>query len=375
LHVEATSSCSANRVLGLCDPTFAGTFGVPVITDTTDKLGWTIGGGFEAALWSNWIARAEYRYSDFGTITNTDVRSGPLRPLTVTYDLAVRTHTATVGLAYKFGDPVASVAPTGISMLVNAPPGANVGVPPWTGYYVGAGVGIRSTLTDAIVLDASVVGNSLTSECRALAAGGGCTTSEPIHDTAFRFSPYTGFNWQVAQVWVLGVEGDVGLANKTTTLNGMLYPFNSFGINATAPNTFSLKTTWDASARARIGYLFIPSIMVYATGGPAWMHIEATSNCNTLDVALCAPGSLSPATITDTTNKLGWTIGGGFEAALWSNWIVRAEYRYSDFGTITNTDTRTNGGGVPPAPLPVIVTYDLALKTHTATFGLAYKFN
>jgi outer membrane immunogenic protein len=85
-------------------------------------------------------------------------------------------------------------------------------------------------------------------------------------------------------------------------------------------------------------------------------------------VFLCAPGSLSPATITDSTNNLGWTIGGGFEAALWPNWIARAEYRYSDFGTITNTDTRTNGGGVPPAPLSLIVTYDL-------TFALAYKFN
>jgi opacity protein-like surface antigen len=39
-----------------------------------------------------------------------------------------------------------------------------------------------------------------------------------------------------------------------------------------------------------------------------------------------------------------------FEAALWSDWIARAEYRYSDFGTITNTDTRTHGGGVRPHP-------------------------
>jgi outer membrane immunogenic protein len=59
-------------------------------------------------LWGNWIARGEYRYADFGTISNTDTRSAGGPPFIVSYDVRVRTHTATLGVAYKFdwGNPV-----------------------------------------------------------------------------------------------------------------------------------------------------------------------------------------------------------------------------------------------------------------------------
>jgi outer membrane immunogenic protein len=53
------------------------------------------------------------------------------------------------------------------------------------------------------------------------------------------------------------------------------------------------------------------------------------------------------------------------------NWIVRGEYRYADFGTITNTDTRTCAGCVLSS---FAITDTLRLRTQTATFGIAYKF-
>ncbi len=89
---------------GSCQPTL---LGPPVITHAHNRLGWTAGGGIEAMLWSSWIARAEYRYADFGTISNTDTRIAPLLldgTEIVSYDVRVRTHTALLGLAYKFGD-------------------------------------------------------------------------------------------------------------------------------------------------------------------------------------------------------------------------------------------------------------------------------
>jgi outer membrane immunogenic protein len=370
LRAEATSNCSSNPLLGLCDPNFSFRYGAPVITDVTTKLGWTAGVGLEAALGSNWVARGEYRYSDYGTITNTDVRTGPNNPLTVTYDLSIKTHTATLGLAYKFGEPIEPVGfPAG---PYKATP---VAAPTWTGAHVGAGLGIRSTVTNAQVIAALNAGNSLASMCSSLAAGGGCTINEPIDDTAFRFSPYAGFNWQFAPRWITGIEADVGLADRTTTLNGMFLPFNSTGISGLAEDTFSVKTTWDASLRGRIGFSPAPWLMAYATGGPAWLHVTATSTCNTVEAGRCAPGSFSPSVISDSTTKFGWTVGAGLEAQLRSNWIARAEYRYSDFGTITNTDVRQNGGGALPFPLPLIVTYDLTIRTHTMTLGVAYKFD
>lgn len=69
-------------------------------TNETTRTGWTLGGGIETMLMGNWLARAEYRYADYGKIDNTFF-AGTADRFTVSEDL--RTHTALVGLAYKFG--------------------------------------------------------------------------------------------------------------------------------------------------------------------------------------------------------------------------------------------------------------------------------
>jgi outer membrane immunogenic protein len=356
LHVESTSHCNP---LGRCAP---GVLGPGVITDARTKTGWTIGGGLEAMLWPNWIARAEYRYADFGTISHADTRTIPTGLVeVVSYDVRARTHTATFGLAYKFLDgnaPAASAIPVKAPMHKAPSP---VALPSWGGLYAGLGVGTRSTRTEATVTDVSSSAASLAQVCAFLAPLGGCVTSEPLNDTAFRVGPYLGLNWQAAPQWVLGVEGDWGFADKTTTLAVVSYPA-SFLMGG-ANETFSVKTTWDASVRGRVGFLTSPSVLVYATGGVAWLHVESTGTCT----AFC--GGFRPIAITNSHTKTGWTVGGGLEAMLWGNWIARGEYRYADFGTISNTDQRTLGPDV------VTVNYDLRMKAHTATFGLAYKLD
>jgi outer membrane immunogenic protein len=68
-------------------------------------------------------------------------------------------------------------------------------------------------------------------------------------------------------------------------------------------------------------------------------------------------------------------LGGGIEAMLGGNWLVRAEYRYADFGTINFTDVRICTGCTFPAQAsPLVVTNALRVTTQTATVGLAYKF-
>jgi outer membrane immunogenic protein len=66
------------------------------------KSGWVAGGGVEAMLDTDWIARAEYLHYDFGSVTNTlagDQQS-------TTWSRAFRYETVRVGLSYKFGGPV-----------------------------------------------------------------------------------------------------------------------------------------------------------------------------------------------------------------------------------------------------------------------------
>src|SRR5437879_2610419 len=174
----------------------------------------------------------------------------------------------------------------------------------WSGFYVGLGAGFRSTKTDSTVTAFTLGGANQLAGCPAFAAFGGCVFGEPINDTAFRINPYAGFNFQIAPRWVVGIEGDIGVADKQTTLGGMAYPVTGI-ITGLAADSFSVKTTWDASARARVGYLVNPAIMLYATGGASWLHVDVTSTCNPRINGICSPVATSgPLSITDSTNKV-----------------------------------------------------------------------
>jgi outer membrane immunogenic protein len=272
---------------------------------------------------------------------------------------------------------IAVAAPAGAADLALPAP-APVAAPSWTGFYVGAGLGFRSSNTNATVTSATTTVGALgpfnliaNNGCN---AGVPCALGEPFNGTSFRFAPYLGYDWQIAPRWVVGLEGDFGIGNQTTSLNGGFYPAPTVlaGISA---DSFAVKTTWDASARVRAGYLVDPTVLFYVTGGPAWLRIEPTSNCSTAAAGNCPPGALAPAVITDGTTRLGGTVGAGIEAMLWANWMVRFEYRYANFGTISNTDLRTCPASGCGAAFTETVGYNVKVQTHTATFGLAYEFS
>jgi outer membrane immunogenic protein len=61
--------------------------------------GWTIGGGLEWMVTNHWLARAEYRYSDFGKWNNTYFSGTPDQ---INTTIKFTTQIATVGLAYKW---------------------------------------------------------------------------------------------------------------------------------------------------------------------------------------------------------------------------------------------------------------------------------
>jgi outer membrane immunogenic protein len=68
-------------------------------TDT--RIGWTIGGGAEWRFAPQWIARAEYRYSDYGKNTYSFFTTTPVDSFTASIE--TRTHTVYAGLSYLFG--------------------------------------------------------------------------------------------------------------------------------------------------------------------------------------------------------------------------------------------------------------------------------
>jgi outer membrane immunogenic protein len=412
MRVEQTSNCGTVSTNSLCSPTNGGNYGPLTTSHAATLLGWTIGGGLEGNVFGNWLARAEYRYADYGTWNTTDTRTcgtGPcffgftaVETLSVNTAVKLQTHTAMFGLAYKFGDaPSAAYADAyaadySAKPFYKAPPAAAFA---WTGFHVGADVGLRSAVADATVTSATLTGPGIVGVpggdllapafCIASLAGT-CGTSASLDNTAFRAGLYAGYDYQIAPRWVVGVEGDWGWADESVTISGRDSAATNIVFTAGGANSsYSLSTTWDASLRARGGFLATPSILVYATGGASWLHVESTSACGTTPNAFaCGPtlglNPYGPATITNSDTLLGWTIGGGLEGNVFGNWLARAEYRYADYGTWTTTDVRTcpatgpgciAGPGITGGPGSALtVNTGIRLQTHTAMFGLGYKF-
>ena len=129
---------------------------------------------------------------------------------------------------------------------------------------------------------------------------------------------------------------------------------------------------WDASARGRIGYLVSPNVLFYGTGGIAWQSIQGSATCqNSVTDAVCPGLAGSPfSTATNSTVRTGWTVGGGIDARIYGNWMLRGEYRYSDFGT-WNTSYVLGAGG--PASAQTVGT-QLKINTQMGMVGIAYRF-
>ncbi len=69
-------------------------------------IGWTVGAGFEYQMTEHWSARLDYQYADFGNFSQTLLTAGRNAIFEyddrVTANVAIHTHTATVGVGYKF---------------------------------------------------------------------------------------------------------------------------------------------------------------------------------------------------------------------------------------------------------------------------------
>ena len=243
----------------------------------------------------------------------------------------------------------------------------------WTGFYVGGDVGLRGATAQAATRSIFETATGFDT-CE---NGSNCFFDEHLNSFGFRWGVFAGYNWQVSPAWVVGVEGDWGWANQQNTITGMVFPGGPFLASGDSGDSFRVRSKWDASARARLGYLATPSTLFYLTAGAAWLHFDATATCGAEDPqATCFPLNPPPFSITSSATKVGWTVGAGLETLLWSNWFVRAEYRYADFGSATFVDSifapAPRCAGCVPGT--TTATFDVHVQTHTALFGLGYRF-
>ena len=95
---------------------------------------------------------------------------------------------------------------------------------------------------------------------------------------------FAGYDWQVAPKWVTGIEGDIAFGDSSMRRGGIPGTYGNGccggvwlcvpGIEAEQVDSATVKLGWDASMRARLGYLTTPNILVYGTGGVAFQQMS-----------------------------------------------------------------------------------------------------
>lgn len=238
----------------------------------------------------------------------------------------------------------------------------------WTGFYLGATFGIKQS-------DANWTTTSLDNP---LAPPGAFVIdgSSPAkyRSSAGRIGGLLGYDVQIGPQWVAGLEFDAAYSDGEKTIAGIPGCAIAciFGTPGPSADSSSVKSRWDASARARLGFLVTPNVLIYGTGGIAWQSMQATATCqNGLADAVCPVLAGNPfSTVTNNADRIGWTVGGGIDARISGNWMLRGEYRYSDFGTWNNSFALGAGG----PPTATTVGSQLKINTQIGLVGVVYKF-
>ena len=73
--------------------------------------------------------------------------------------------------------------------------------------------------------------------------------------------------------------------------------------NPPPDSSYTVRTGWDASLRGRLGVLVTPGLLLYGTGGAAWIDTEITSSCGP---TTCFPGTVLPQRGTNPLKVTQW---------------------------------------------------------------------
>jgi len=210
----------------------------------------------------------------------------------------------------------------------------------WTGCYAGLNAGAAWTRVDQnLTVPAPVNAN--------FELGG--------RETGFTGGGQVGCNWQNAQNWVFGLEGDFNYLSAKRS--GSF----SFAGEDTAGHMES-RLRWFATLRGRFGVTLSPTL-IYVTGGAAFGDV--TSSVSATGTGEVYAGSYSAI-------RTGWTVGGGVEHSIDPRWTAKLEYLYYDLGSFSFNVDRVSGTATN---VPATWFANGKIDGHILRLGINYRFS
>jgi outer membrane immunogenic protein len=196
----------------------------------------------------------------------------------------------------------------------------------WSGFYIGAGIGVGTTVHGIGIDNAPIIVDD--------------AYFNGIGGEGFFGELSIGYDYMVSPRFLIGAFADAHYGNIGPELDG------GDLINADLENTYGF------DVGGRLGYLFNPTTLGYVLGGYAWQRFE-------LD------GSLLGTPFDFEEERDGFVVGVGMETVLTGAWTLKTEYRYSYYGddTVFSFDDGDTFSDVYVEP-----------STHTFTLGVNYKF-
>lgn len=239
------------------------------------------------------------------------------------------------------------------SQIEDMPPAPDMSMN-WAGFYFGGFGGLSQTRfrTDKGVLDianGNFNGTVVLNEMNP----GQLVLSTPRNDRGPTYGAFAGYNYAFGDV-ILGVEAEYSRVDQETTastLEGRRVPSGDV-IVASVQNA---RLNDYFNARVRFGYAYgrlLPYFTIGATAGRFDTNIAVASDWRSTASNYTASYFGWPRSIGGAKKDVwgyGWSVGGGMEAALTENLIVRGEYLFTSFNDVEGVTVNVNTARVAAA--------------------------
>lgn len=171
---------------------------------------------------------------------------------------------------------------------------------------------------------------------------------------ALSFGVQAGYDYQFDNRIIAGIAADIA---KSEISSSQVTFANEGSTGTSSDNLFrqrafeSVRKTdidWISTVRGRLGYAFNDRLMVYATGGVAFMrqNEERTQYIGQPAWVGFAPVTSTVQSFTENTSltRTGYVLGGGAEFALSDSWSLTGEYQLARFDEVAISFPKATAG-------------------------------